>query len=264
MSYLQNREFLIEVAKGNVAGHSLVHKFGRNTAVGTSLVVAASGAIYQTPTSAVSLEFVSSSASDALSGTGMHEITVVGLDANWEEQTVTVAAHATDGTTAVALTGTWLRVYRAYVSKSGAYATTAGGSHLGTITIRVSGGGATYATINLEGSFGLGQTLIGAYTVPDGYTAYILSTAWSSDVSGTKTVDYFFFKRENADDVSSSFDGTLRVQSLMQGTQGVYEFIHRTPEPYVGPCDMGFLTKASTTSKVSVEFEILLVDNNYL
>ena len=33
MTYIGHSDFLIEVAKGNVAGHSLVHKFGRNAAV---------------------------------------------------------------------------------------------------------------------------------------------------------------------------------------------------------------------------------------
>ena len=31
MSYLHYRDFLLEVAKGNVPKHSLVHKFGRNS-----------------------------------------------------------------------------------------------------------------------------------------------------------------------------------------------------------------------------------------
>ena len=33
MSYIGNKDFLIEVQKGNVVGHSMVHKFGRNDAV---------------------------------------------------------------------------------------------------------------------------------------------------------------------------------------------------------------------------------------
>lgn len=264
MAYLTDRDFLIEVSKGKVPGHSIIHKFGRNSAVGTSLVPVASAAVYQTPTTAQSLEFVSSSASDALNSTGAHEITVVGLDANYDEQTVATAAHATDGTVAVAISGTWTRVYRAYVSSSGSYASATQDSHVGTITIRVSGAGSTFATIPLEGTFGLGQSLIGAYTVPSGYTAFILSTDYSSDVSGTKTVDYFFFKRDNADDVTSSYSGVMRVQNIAVGTQGAFEYEHKTNESYTGPCDLMFLAKATSTSDVSVEFELLIVDNTYL
>jgi hypothetical protein len=35
MSYISNKDFLIEVAKGNVAGHAIVNKFGRNPDVDT-------------------------------------------------------------------------------------------------------------------------------------------------------------------------------------------------------------------------------------
>lgn len=254
-------DFMLDVAMGRKTGMSTVNKFGRNTSIGTSLAPVAYGGIYQTPTSAVSLEFVSSSANDALNSTGMHSITVQGLDENWELQTVTTAAHATDGTTAVNITGSWLRVFRAFVASSGSYATTSADSHVGTITIRVQGAGATYATIPLEGTFGLGQTLIGVYTVPAGYTAYILSTSFSSDISGTKTCNFYFFKRENADDVTSSYSGTMRVQEAAIGTQGQHAFEHVTNEAYPEKTDMGFMAKASATTDASVEFEILLVAN---
>lgn len=260
MSRTFTREFLLEVARGNIPGHSVLHKFGSNEALSNSIAPISSAGVYQTPTAAVSLEFVSSSASDALNSTGMHELTVIGIDASWNEQTVTTAAHATDGTTAVAISGTWLRVYRAYVSSSGTYATAAAGSHVGTITIRVASAGATYAQITLSNGFPMGQSLIGAYTVPNGFTAYILSQAFSSDVSGTKTTSYYFFKRDNADDVSSSYSGVMRVQNLTMGTQGIGQFYHETAEVYQGKTDIGYMgiTDAGTF-KASVEFELLLV-----
>ena len=36
MSYLANRDFYLEVAKGNIPGHSSINKFGNNPAVATS------------------------------------------------------------------------------------------------------------------------------------------------------------------------------------------------------------------------------------
>jgi hypothetical protein len=33
MSYYEERDFLIEVEKGNISHHFLVHKFGKNSAV---------------------------------------------------------------------------------------------------------------------------------------------------------------------------------------------------------------------------------------
>ena len=256
------RDYLIEVAKGNVTGASIVHKFGSNEALSNSLMPIASGGIYQTPTAAVSLEFVSSDTADALDDVGMREITIVGLDANWDEQTVVTASHATDGLTAVAISGTWLRVYRAYVSSSGTYATASAPSHVGTITIRVASAGATYAQIVISNGLPVGQSLIGAYTVPSGKTAYILSQAFSSDVSGTKTTTYYFFKRGNADDVSTPYSGTMRVQNITVGTQGVGQFYHKTTDVYTEKTDIGYLAiTANGTYAASVEFELLIIDN---
>lgn len=261
MTFIANTDFYTEVAKGNVAGHSIIHKFGRNNNVNGTLTPVTSSGVYQTPTSAVSLEFVSSSANDSKSSTGMHELTVVGLDDNWDEQTVVTTAHETDGTIAVNITGTWLRVYRAYISKSGSYATASTSSHIGTITIRVQGGGATYAEVPLDGSFGLGQSLIGAYTVPNGFSAYILSSHVGSDVSGTKTTDYFFFKRDQADDTTSPYSGTLRVQQTYIGTESIHYYTHVTPDCFPEKTDIGFLAKADATSDVFVEFELILIQN---
>lgn len=257
------RDFMIEVAKGNVPGHVYVHKFGRNSSVSTSLVPVCSGGEYVTPTTAVSLEFVSGSAADALDDVGMHSLNVQGLDENWDLQSVTTSAHATDGTIAVAITGSWRRVFRAYVASSGNYATSSAGSHVGTITIRGSGGGTTYGSINLEGTFPLGQTLIGAYTIPRGYTGYILSQEFSSDISGTKTTNFYFFQRENADDVTSSYSGTMRVQNLQIGTQGSFQTLHLTYEGYAAMTDIGYLAKASAATDASAEFELLLIQDGY-
>ena len=254
----------LDVARGLVSGMEVVQKFGDNQSIGTGYTPVCSAGVYQTPTSAVSLEFISSDAADALDDTGMHELTIEGLDANWERQTVSTAAHATDGTTAVSISGTWLRVFRAYVSKSGTYATASAASHAGTITIRVSGGGATWANIPLIDSFPVGQSLIGAYTIPSGYTGYVFLTTIGVDAG--KTVNAAFFSRSSADDTASSYDGTMRVRSIVTGLTGG-SVLNRTGAnvpygPFTGPTDIGWLALVSTgTAEVSVEFEIFLVKN---
>ena len=263
MSALRNTDFLVEVAKGKVPGHSLVHKFGHAGAIGTSLVPIALGNIYPTPSAAVSLEFISSAAADALASTGMHELTIVGLDANWEEQTVVVAAHATTGLTAVAITGTWMRMYRAYVSSSGTYATASGASHAGTITIRIAGAGATYGIIETT-DFPVGQTQIGAYTVPLGYTAFFLGAHFHN--AAAKNVDLLAFHRDNANDVTASYSGTMRVFYQAHDISSDETLAPRSPlGGFTGSSDIGFMAKvASGTGSASIDFELLIVDNNYL
>ena len=80
----------LEIAKGTVLGHYIVHKFGAGLLTTTLLPVSQDN-VYQMPTSAQALEFVSSSGDDTSNGSGARQITVMGLDANWNEviQTVT-------------------------------------------------------------------------------------------------------------------------------------------------------------------------------
>ena len=256
MSYNPSQEFLIEVAKGNIAGHSLVNKFGFNDAVGATLQPIADGAVYQTPTTAQSLEIVSSSANDTSAGTGARSVEIQGLDASFVSQTVTVA---TNGTSAVAVTGTWTRVFRVMVKDSGTYATQAAGSHAGTITLRNSGAGVTWATIVLTASsFAAGQTEIGAYTVPAGYTGYLLSKHVS--IESTKIPNILWFRRENADDVAAPYD-SMRLFERHNGSTA--EITYQPPAPTIvlpAKTDIGAMGYVATGSAaVSIEFQILLV-----
>ena len=95
-----------------------------------------------------------------------------------------------------------IRLYRWYVSSSGTYATQSAGSHVGDLTIRASGAGAIWSTIP-NTPFPSGQSEVGCYTIPTGYTGYLLTKNIFTDTS--KTADIFFFKRENADDVSAPY-----------------------------------------------------------
>lgn len=248
----------LDINRNLISGMFAVKKFGRNSAIGTGWTIVAPGGIYQQPSGTVSMEFVSSDAGDARDDTGAHEITVEGLDANWELQTVATPTHATNGTTAVAISGTWRRIFRAYVSKGGAYPAAGAGSHIGTITIRVAGAGATYTTIPVVSSLPVGQSLIGCYTIPTGYTGHIFLTSVSVD-SG-KTVDIGLFSRERADDTTSTYDGTRRVKSIFTGVAGPF---NRTganvPLKLTGPADITFMARGATTPVVAVEFEIFLV-----
>jgi len=256
MSYNPSQNFLIEVAKGNIAGHSLVNKFGFNDSVGSTLQPVTDGAVYQTPTTAQSLEVVSSSANDTSAGSGARTLEIQGLDASFAAQTVTVSMN---GTAAVAVTGTWMRVFRMRVLTSGTYATQSVGSHAGTLTLRGASAGATWATIGLTASsFPVGQTEIGCYTIPSGYTGYLLSKHIS--IESTKVPNILWFRRENADDVAAPFDA-MRLFERHYGSAS--EITYKPPAPAItlpAKTDIGAMAYIATGSaSVSVEFQILLV-----
>ena len=251
--------WLVEVAKGNIEGHSLVQKFGAG-ALTTSLAPVCQSGFYRVPTVATSLEIVSNNAADAQNGVGARKITIVGLDANWNEVTQEISTHATDGTTAVPLTTDLVRIYRWYVSESGTYATQLAGSHNGILTIQESGGGDIWSQIIVT-PFPIGQSQIGVYTVPAGKSAYLLSKNVFTDTS--KTADIYFYQRPLADDVTTPYTGTMRLIEREVGVAGGYQLMTHAPKgPFVGPCDIGFMGKVSVgTAEVSVEFELLIVDN---
>lgn len=246
----------VEVSRGNISTYSVLHQFGASRNVTSTLAPITLSGVYQTPTTAQALEVVSSDANDTAAGSGAQEVTVVGLNSSWVEVSQTVA---TNGTTAVALGTNLIRMTQAYVSKSGTYATTSTGSHAGTITIRASGGGATWCTIPIT-PFPLGQTQIAAYTVPSGKTAYI--TEFDAYVDSTKVVDLMLFQRPLADDVTTTYTGVMRVVSEIIGLTSSFERGHRFPcGPYVGPCDLIFVGKVSSgTGSVSIDFDLILVN----
>ena len=250
----KGREFELEVVKGNVPRHELVHKFGRNSAVGTSLVPITSSGVYRTPTSAVALELVSDSVNDAAAGSGARTVEVIGLGSDWAEQSETVTMN---GTSAVALSNSFTRVYRMRVLTSGTYATQSAGSHSSTITLRESGAGQTWATISNIDGFGLGQSLIGAISIPAGKRALI--TGKNIFVDSSKTTTVLFFYREGIDQVSAPYSPMKVLQSLDSQAAGVSTLDDALPM-ITGPADLGVLAKVSTgTSSVDVEFDVLIV-----
>lgn len=255
MAYLGlSRQFLDEVAYGNVSGWSMVRKFGYNSSVGTTIVPITQSGVYQTPTALTSLEILSSSANDASAGTGARTIYIEGIGTSYALTSETVTLN---GTTAVALVNQYYRVYRAYIVTSGTYATQSSSSHAGTLTIRTSGGGATWCTIGVDSGLGLGQSLTGSYTVPHGYTAHVYASYVS--VESTKTVTSYFFARQGIDTIVAPFTA-MRLQTVLNSAAGFTDFgdTHFIGE-YPAKTDIGFMAKTpSGTAAVSVEFKIYL------
>lgn len=253
-------DFYTEVEKGNVPGHSIVHKFGHGN-VGTTLVPVSISLKYEMPTAAVSLEIVSDDAADALDDIGSWAYTVEGIDANYDILIQTVAAHATTGLTAVAVPTSLLRLYRWAVSASGTYGTQTAGSHVGALSIRVSGGGSTWSTIE-DVPIPQGQSEIGCYSVPDGFRAYIIQQ--DIHVDSTKSVDVVIMVRQGMDTISAPFT-SFKTMAHYVGLTG------HNPTQFIAPMDglpgktdILYMAKvASSTADVSIHFSIMLIADGY-
>lgn len=238
----------------------VIHKFGHSEEVSSGAIKPVTeGGMYPTPASAVALEIVSTTVVDTIGGIGAQKVLIEGLGADWTVQTETVDMN---GTTAVALSNNYTRVYRAAVIESGTYANSDAGSHVGVLTIQESGAGDPWAVINANG-FPLGQTEIGCYSIPAGHKGYI--SAVNVHVESNKTVDVYGFQRPNADDVTTPYTGTMRIWEQRKGISGAEVLIDGEAHigPFTGPCDIGFMAQgnAAGASEVGVSFHITLEKN---
>jgi hypothetical protein len=256
-SAVYSSEFLSNVAQGLVPGHELVRRFGAVLGVDTNLTVIASAKTYQTPSTLTSLEILSDdNTNDKAGGSGALTVEIIGIGAGWLE----VTQEATlNGTAAVALATQLYRVRSVRVKTSGAYGSASTPSHNSTITIRVASAGATWATINKVGSFGLGKTQIAAYTVPKGKIAFIVGDHIS--IESGKTASVYRFYRENCDDVTTPYTGIITVDDLSSVAAGSTAHADIWVGPFRGPCDIGYMGNvSSTTANIEVDFDLLVID----
>jgi len=161
-------DFFLEVAKGNVVGHSFNTKFGRNPDidVGPEDIWNSGGTYTGQPlhsASAETVEVFSSDAADTSVGTGARTVLITGLDSNWDEISETITLN---GVTGVTSANSYHRLYRIKVLTAGS-----GAGNAGTLTCRHT---TTTANIFAVLPVGQNQTTIAAFTVPAGYTAIIL------------------------------------------------------------------------------------------
>ena len=256
MAYFGTKDYLIEVAKGNVQGASIINKFGANISLASTYEVISIGGLYMTPqvASVATLRVKAGNALDTAAGVGAREITIEGLDASGALQTASIA---TAGAVASAnFTGTWLRVFRAYVSASGTYANVTSGSHAANIVIETSGG-VTWLTIDST-AIPKSQSQIGAYTVPLGYTAYLIDYVITMDTG--KTVDFTFFKRENILETVAPYSA-MRLIFEEKGMANPFKRDFPDPIKFNALTDIVVLAKGATSPDVTVDFNILLIED---
>lgn len=186
-------DYAARVLQGKIADTTRVTTSGKATIATTAAVPQDlwPGAAVQPLIAAagVTLEVISTSVNDAAAGTGMQAIVIAGLDINYNPITATVNLN---GTTAVAIPNTWLRIN----SARGTMVTPNPNTtqfNAGTISIRDTGAGTVRGIIPIgEGIYS--STL---YTVPAGFTLAIhslelqITTSAGGTARGTDAVLVF-------------------------------------------------------------------------
>lgn len=254
MAYLKHIEYNEElnIARGIVRGASVIHKFGRNPSVsGAPETIIQQGGTYTYLTSPSTVYVTSSSNKDVAAGTGARTITIQGLDVNYNaiEETLTVEGPVG--------TAQFLRIFRAFVASAGSE-----GTNDGTVSVTTGAGGSgtLLTTIGIIGSgqtFGLGQSHMAMYTIPAGFTGYL--TNWNAGV-GTynDTVTATLYTRETGNGL------VFRTRDVMDVPGGLHQRIYSVPFLLPEKTDIEIRALASTGSKISSTFDIILVENDFV
>ena len=236
----KNEPFELQVARGQIYGHSNVNIFGYNAAVGTNqYAVWENVAAYVFPTVAQVMNLVSSNNADTAT------ITIVGLDAN---RNLLSEILTLNGTTVVPTVNSYLRINSIYVSNGSAT------NPAGTVTLKNTNGTPntiTYAQINA----GVGRSQMSVYSVPNGYTFYL-----------TRIDAFSSFNGNNANFINYRNQNTLStgvVQYVAQAAFGPSYRIQRDiPLPMGINADIQFqLSTSASTAAVGIFVEGYLISN---
>lgn len=208
-----------------------IDKFGYLPTAGTAYKTVWDGDnIYAYPSSAVQMDVDSDEVAD-----DDIEITIQGLDANYNEITETVVLDDSSAGGA-RTTNSFLRVFRAFV---------ANGTDL-TGDVTISNGGTTYAKIFAE----MQQTLMAVYTIPAGKRGYLVSGNVSVE-KNQPVVAKLMTRRPG---------GVLRVQGIVSTFGVPFQRVWQLPPVLDEKTDIEIRAKAGATTSIAAGFEIVLED----
>jgi len=181
--------FSLQVARGQVGGHSAVFIYGYQAVIGTvSLPVWDVATAYVYPVSAQNMTLYSSSASDVT-----QQVQIQGLDLNFNPLSETLTL--TNGVTGVVTANQYLRIN--YLVQVG------GAAAVGNLSLANAGKTVIYAQINI----GYGQNQTSIYTVPNGFDFYLYRAVFSSNEQGggTNTSNLAIMLYDNVQNVKRTF-----------------------------------------------------------
>ena len=230
----------LAIAKGEVNGYSSEHKFGAVPAMsqnqtGTIWDVDDTAYPWSSWSTAGTVDIPAVNASD-----DGKKITIVGLDADYNAQSEEITVSSSG---AVTSTNSYVRLFRAYVSE--------GISNVGVINVQKSS--VTVLRINAN----KGQTLMAIYTVPSGYTAYLIqgtaTCQGNADATGDMYVRYF---GETAFRIGHSFE--------FSGAGGQYMYKFAVPRVIPEKSDIDVRASVrSNNARLTSAFDMILVQNSY-
>lgn len=235
---ISSTPYLYDITEGNVPGHKFISKFGHDSAAENSTIEVWDGSAVYTYASSAEALYVSSSDD----GDGqIYE--VHGLDADWNIQIVRVTAN---GFASVALSGTWMRVFRV---KNLGTTDNAGIIYVSTDADAGGDGVPDVATgIRAQVSVGMNQTLMAIWSTPACCTAYLTNLYASAAAATSKTIEIGLWARP--------FGGVFQIKKLFSINSGTTAQLHYDFPLEIAPkSDVRITANASGASSVSAGFD---------
>lgn len=261
-TYLQNKNFPIEVARGNVSGVSAVNIFGKNDATSSGEDIWAGSTAYGFyPTEAVTVDIKSTDVDDDGDpiDTGCRTVAVYGLDNNWDEQNETVTLN---GQTEVALSNEYIRIWLAVCLTAGST-----GTNEGNITVQSSeaAGGIADNTVGAYIAIGKGGTQQCIYTIPNNKTGYFIKGyVGISDDDKNGEVAKFEWQAKLNNGISGAWVAKGDISTINIGS-GWWQYQYGVPAgPLPEKTDVRIQTPLTTAEVGTVcGFDILLIDDGF-
>lgn len=239
---------MVDISNGMVLKTDFIHKFGRNPNIGgTPETIWQQGGLYTYLTSPFPVFVSSTDTDDNPTGNGARTVTIQGLDGNYNQIEATQPVNNQVGTT------NFLRINRAFVASAGST-----GTNEGDVRISTAAGGtgtilADISTIGTGTTYGLGQTMLGLYTVPAHCTGYL--TKWNVGVGAyNSSVTATLFTRQ-----IENVAGAFRTRDIMDVPGGFHTRDYEIPIKLPAKTDVEIRAIASAGSVISSSFDIVLV-----
>ena len=246
-----SNDFFLELAKGNIPGHSIVHKFGKNPDIDIASGFEAlwnGGEEYTgfNATEAQIVEVYSTSANDTAAGSGARTAQLFGLDKNGDEQDEVIILSGLIGTS-VDSAKEYLRLDRVKITSAG---TT--GHNEGAITVRQK---TTIANIFAVMPIGNNQTAIACYTIPNKQRGLLYD--WFASAAKKQTAF------SNARIKARPFGGVFQVKeemSVVTSGSSLVDRGYKLPKNTLGPMTDIYIEADTDTNGMGISggFSLIL------
>ena len=241
--------FELQVGRGQIPGHSVIHVFGHNPDVDqTEVTIWPATGLLTHPASPTIMKISSSSASDTAAGTGARTVYVLGINGTggYVSETVTL-----NGQTAVNTVNSYDAIEQLTVMSVGTGGANAGTIYAGTGTVTSGVPATIYSAVGI----GDNLSLVGHWTCPTGYTGYLVYGSVScGDTTSTQYITARLKLRGQ--------DGIVRTAAITTLGRGSVEYPFTYPVKIMaGECITATAKGSANNNDVSSYFQIVLIRN---